>query len=807
MQPPPTADDFYNYWGKAQGGWHLLAFHSLDVAACALQLFRRHERLRKSLLAATGLPEASFETCLPWAAALHDLGKFSPGFQWKAPEVAAALGQSRTDLGSDIRHDNLGYAFWRNQVEKWLPWPNSAKREARIWLQCAMGHHGTPPALQPKGHPPIRTTLYFDAQASGACESWAKRINQMFSPDFGCSDHARLQKGSWWIAGLITLADWLGSSTEWFPYQSEPEQLETYFSAALHKATLAIDESGIATQSAKRSFAQIFPTYVPTDMQRAVSSLDCDGDFLMIVEEATGGGKTEAAIGAAGGTAFYFALPTMATANGLWARVGEIGGQQALLHGKRWLMPRAMQRATAWINDGSRKAMLSTIGVGTVDQAMLSALYSRFSTLRLAGLASRALIIDEVHAYDPYMTEILTRLVEMHARAGGPVILLSATMPLAVRQTFAHAWARGREQPPPAFTSTAFPLISFAGNGKVIQYEATSYRQKTYHVKRVHEFDTVVEGITQAASEGRCVCWIRNSVREAIQGFDALRTLGVDVDLFHARFTAGDRQSIEERVLRTFGKKSTAGERSKKVLVATQVVEQSLDLDFDLLVSDLAPVDLMIQRAGRLHRHERGDRGPARLVVYCPADTTPDANWVPAWSKATALVYPDHGRLWLSLKELGDEFSMPADARRLVEAVYGENASRNIPDGLQSESEKARAGRLRSSLAGSTNAISLSGGYADDGTPHWDDERAPTRLGSPSQEWVVFEDGFPINGSVEMSSLSIPVHRLSKAPSVSWDGAGSWRKALGLTQGKARCERSGGEVFEITYDRSRGLTW
>jgi CRISPR-associated endonuclease/helicase Cas3 len=144
-----------------------------------------------------------------------------------------------------------------------------------------------------------------------------------------------------------------------------------------------------------------------------------------------------------------------------------------------------MQRATAWLNDSSRKALLASVGVGTVDQAMLAVLKARYSALRLLALAGRTLIVDEVHAYDEYMTRILERLVEFQARAGGNVVLLSATMPLAVRHGFAQAWARGREVSVPMFNGTEFPLLSFSNGEQTSQIAVPSYRQTQVKVERV----------------------------------------------------------------------------------------------------------------------------------------------------------------------------------------------------------------------------------------------------------------------------------------------------------------------------------
>jgi len=602
------------------------------------------------------------------------------------------------------------------------------------------------------------------------------------------------------------LADWLGSSTEWFPYANETLATDQYFQDACERARHALTASGVLGGRHRRSFPELFPEFAPTPVQRAVIEMTTQSQFLLIVEEMTGGGKTEAAIAAAGGAEFFFGLPTMATANGLWHRLQELGGDQALVHGKRWLMPRAMERAAAWVNDSPRKALLADIGVGTVDQAMMAALPTRFSCLRLAGLAGKTLVVDELHAYDPYMTRVLERLVEAHAQAGGSVVLLSATLPLQSRTLFANAWAKGAGLPPPEFEDSSFPCVSFAAAGATAQRALPAYRSKQCQVHRKSSIGEIVAKLRAVTEAGYCGCWIRNTVGEAVATYQLLQQAGIAVRLFHSRFTAGDRAAIEAAVLRQYGKGSTLCDRSGHVLVATQVVEQSLDLDFDFMATDLAPIDLLIQRAGRLQRHLRGARIPPELWVYCPElSDSPSENWVDDWSSGSARVYPDHGKLWLGLRALGESLTLPDDARRLIETVYGA-ADPPIPPALVARAQQAANAERRKALAGLNNRISFISGYSDDGTQFQPDEHVPTRLGPPTQEWVLFEGNEPINGSLELSVISLPVYRLRGGPTPATDLPLGWRRAISFTSGVARCERDNGN-FELRYDPHIGAHW
>jgi CRISPR-associated endonuclease/helicase Cas3 len=795
----------FAYWGKAQDGWHPLPYHSLDVAACGLTLVREATRFGRTLAALLGLDQDALERLVGWSCALHDLGKFSPAFQWQAPDTVRSLGQPETPFNYDVRHDSLGWVLWSQALAPVLIEDADLQEIAAHWIRCATGHHGAPPSKS-NGAKLVHWTTYFGEADRSAAEEWCSYATRHFAPPFHTCRTERLADATWWIAGLITLADWLGSSTEWFPYESVSRDIGGYWKDTCARAERAVAEAGLDMPETRRSFSALFPGYTPTDIQQRVSALPTDQPFFLAIEEATGGGKTEAALAAAGGDSFFFGLPTMATANGLWGRAGTLGGQQALAHGKRWTLPEAMSRATSWLNDSSRKAMLARIGVGTIDQAMLAVLYTRFSTLRLTGLCGRTLIIDEVHAYDDYMTEVLKVLVEFHSRAGGSVILLSATMPVEHRKQFSAAWARGIGVPPPVLTCGSFPLLTFISEAIVRESHCPSFRSRRVSVEYADDSSAVLDRIGAAAASGQCVCWIRNTVRDAIDAWSQLNSNGQTADLFHARFTVADRRRIENDVLSRFGKDSSASERAGRILVATQVVEQSLDLDFDLIVTDLAPVDLMLQRAGRLHRHDRGSRGTPKLILHGPKwSDEPDEAWVNAWSRGTARVYPDHGRLWLSARLLRAGFEEPADFRRLVQSVYGAESADVIAPELRGSTRRAHEAIERAKTAGWLNALRPGSEYSADGIPRWEEEWAPTRLGERSCEWVLFSDGSPINESVQDSSVAVRRSQLATARAAQGARVGPWQKTIDLTGGTAPGTRRAGESVLIRYDQKRGL--
>jgi len=491
----------------------------------------------------------------------------------------------------------------------------------------------------------------------------------------------------------------------------------------------------------------------------------------------------------------------------------------------------ASDRASSWLSEDNRRALLSQVGVGTIDQALMSALHARHNCLRLLGLLGKVLVVDEVHACDTYMRRVLCVLLEMHARTGGSAILLSATLPQAQRQELIDAWRNGRGAPLTTLESNDYPLVTAVWDTGLDENALTTRDglKRRVMANLAITKDEAIASVLSAADAGQCVAWIRNTVRDAVESYDALLPLLRDrVDLFHARFTLGDRLAIEKRVLASFGKHSTHDQRAGRVLIATQVVEQSIDLDFDFMVTDVAPVDLMLQRAGRLHRHDRGDRGPPTLLVHGPRpDGTVDRTWLRGPMPGVSYVYEDHGRVWLSLQLLLRDggFETPAAARTLVENVYGPTSAELMPPALR---EIHRAAEAESRVAGATgraNAIRIGGSYEVDGPDWWRDELTPTRLGEPSITLALgIWDGTQVSPlhagrmawalssiSLRASSIGRPVNAPGAERAVDRASLGRWRQLLALqTQGEdlvGFVNRIGRAENTVRYDRKRGLVW
>lgn len=291
-------------------------------------------------------------------------------------------------------------------------------------------------------------------------------------------------------------------------------------------------------------------------------------------------------------------------------------------------------RVSGWLF-GRKRGMLANVVVGTIDQVLMGALQARHLALRHLALSSKVVIVDEVHSADTHMRSYLVRMLEYLGGYGTPVILLSATLPPVQRQELVEAYQRGRRarvQPvtgglrqrrrirpgdapaeggPAAGAGSGpgpehYPLITVTAtetSHRAVEHDARTLKVQLEAVD--DDLESLVLLLEEALADGGCVAVIRNTVRRAQETFDILHSrFGDEVELFHSRFLAADRATRERALVDRLG--PPGAERPQRlVVVGTQVLEQSLDIDLDLLVTDLAPVDLVIQRIGRLHRHQR----------------------------------------------------------------------------------------------------------------------------------------------------------------------------------------------------------
>jgi CRISPR-associated endonuclease/helicase Cas3 len=811
-----------DFWGKARpndragSGTHSIAYHSLDVAAVGAELIACDQDVLKRIATAVGVELGQLTSVLPFLLSLHDIGKYARVFQAKSPNhwPVAALGPYReiapgnshvvTGFQMLVRFSETGSA--RNIFETVMPGWSASER--KVLFRALAGHHGRPPDEGTR-------TSFGDHDVCATCVTAAQtHIQSMFAlmrptalPRCAKRDLTLLGVG---LAGLFVIADWIGSAEIWFPYTipiAEDFTLERYLGRARGAAERAIKEAGILPSTAKpfSGISQLFPAIKkPSAVQAFAETAELPtGPVLIIIEDVTGSGKTEAALIAAHrimaerrANGLYIALPTEATANAMYTRLGEsfrrffiseatpslvlAHGRRALHQGFRDSVVNRAARAKArndargididegpssaecaeWIADDRRKAFLADIGAGTIDQALFAILPVKHQSLRLWGLADRILIVDEAHAYDAYMERELEALVEFHAALGVSTIILSATLPKTTRQKLAVAYRNGvtADTPIADLEANHYPLVTVVGPSKTIEQPLPIREGLARFVSatRVGDVESALTRVMSAARAGACVAWVRNTVDGAIDTWNRLRIEGLNPLLFHARFAVSDRQRIEEQIMRLFGPNREPA-ASGAVLVATQVIEQSLDLDFDLMVTDLAPIDLIIQRAGRLWRHARGVRpipGPELIVLSGEPSDEPDEDWASRVLGGGARVYRDHALLWRSARALfgAGGIKTPEAVRSLIEAVYDEKTREATPQTLIERELRLAGETSAASAIAQTNVLLLrphggrpcAGYSADAGS--WDpDVRTPTRL---SQDSIRIRLGRLVDGIV-----------------------------------------------------------
>ena len=723
---------------------------------------------------------------------MHDIGKFALQFQAKDPKTYRQLFPDN-DIETWLApydHASGGLHLFCAAPER-LALPRGGNLRAwRILFSAVTGHHGSPPEMKAGVSLDVLRIEKYGSAGVEAAFAFAQALHSLLEipGELHFSGHRKGRKASYLLAGLAVQSDWIGSKQEWFPYKAPSWDLDAYWQETQKCAANALKRAGVlpAPPAAALSYRGdlIRVTETPTPMQRQTETVALPGaPGLFLIEDETGSGKTEAALMLANrvmqsssADGLFVALPTMATSDAMYTRLqracrrlfaSDTEPSLVLAHSARdthegfrsTVLPEgriergysqedtdseetASALCAAWVADDRRKVFLADLGVGTVDQALLAVLPSRHQSLRLIGLSRKVLVVDEVHAYDPYMQGELQTLLEFQAALGGSAILLSATLPAGQRQALIGAFARGVESevergeeytPVP---DCSYPMMTTCSRTGVreIPVQPRPGHGRRLPVRFVRSKNAALDEVVQAARQGRAVLYIRNTVDDALDAWRTLHQRGVAATVFHARYALADRQTIEREVVARFDRNSKPAAREGQVLVATQVVEQSLDLDFDVMVTDLAPIDLLIQRAGRLRRHRRAHRGnwpPPELVVVSPVprDDAGD-RWFRNMFPRAAYVYGNHACLWLTARILEDEGAIqsPEGLRELLEAVYGCGVEERIPEGLQANYHACLGQSGADRGLARMNVLKLSAGYVRAGGTWDSDVRTPTRL-------------------------------------------------------------------------------
>jgi len=646
--------------------WHSLVDHSADVAAVAEAL------LSQPVFAArfahlAGRSELDATTCSRLAALtfLHDIGKANRGFQKRVDPVAPMVGHIQPLawlLKAPFAATLLERLLVALEYDAWCKWFSDGG-----WplLDAIFAHHGRPWRLDVLQD----DTRYWrpgpDLDPVGDLAVMGSAVRRWFPdafepgptlPEAPAFHHA--------FAGLVMLADWLGSDPAFFPMACGKEA--DRMSDARHRAREALGRTGLEVETIRLrlnntppSFADAFAVPEPRPMQKAAAVPEA---CCVVLEAETGSGKTEAALwrflhlfeaGTVDG--LYFALPTRVAATQMFIRVRRlrdqvfghdgptvvlaVPGQQmvdtACGHvlpgfGFAWDDdPGDAARQARWAAEHPKRFLAAQIAVGTVDQALLGAIQVRHAHLRGTTLLRHLLVVDEVHASDRYMERLLAGLLREHTQAGGHALLLSATLGAGMRSRLL-----GTELPPPETAEAmAYPALSWAQDGRErtlpLAGSGSGKAVRMAMLGAIEAPELVAAEAVAAAIQRAKVLVIRNTVAAAVATAAAVEAaLGERTDVLfkvagiatvhHGRFGPEDRRLLDTAIDRLLGKQRPEG---GLVVVGTQTLEVSLDLDADLLITDLCPVDVLLQRLGRLHRHER-DRPlgfeAARAVVLTP---------------------------------------------------------------------------------------------------------------------------------------------------------------------------------------------
>jgi len=683
MNAPQLTSCLAKTYGEKQAGRHVLN-HCQIVGEVAKELIARMpEWLRKDLF-----PKGS-----ELIAACHDIGKVSPTFQEKIYRgIEGYKWNSLPGLENiiDPSMENHPATGWGGHAG--VSQAAAKKLKAGKYIPEILGqHHGNSPRL----------SYNAEAEVFGG-QLWQQRREELVTqlktllkcdfPLIKSPEQARV------LAGLTSVADWIGSSS----------LFDNPADAWQPRIKQALDNAGFIRPKIKTdlTFFDIF-NFQPHESQEKLFAHATQAG-VYILEAPMGLGKTEAALYAAykamsdgQATGIYFALPTQLTSDKIHERVNQFLDkiiatdslhQKALLvHGNAWLKQTELSVEGnpngSWFA-ASKRGVLAPFAVGTIDQALMAVMNVKHGFVRTFGLAGKVVILDEVHSYDAYTGTILDELVKQLRELHCTVIILSATLTQERREKLlTHA-----------VSEHGYPLISAKSHqAELKELTVTPLPTNKVGIYCCHSDDQAIDEALKRAEQGQQVLWIENTVAEAQQQFRLLNTyasnMGIECGLLHSRFLKTDREDNENYWVTLYGKDNAPARQAKgRILIGTQVLEQSLDIDADFLVSRFSPTDMLLQRLGRLWRHEKSFRPTqAKREAWL---LVPDLDTAIEDIKLfgnSAKVYNPYVlcrslAVWHKLMEV----VLPDQIRTLIETTYSEQNETGMLQAYKAELEKKR---------------------------------------------------------------------------------------------------------------------
>jgi len=774
------------WYAKRRQGEHTVLQHTVDTIHVAYELIAAKgyfSRLSQEARQAVSL-----------LVGLHDIGKISEEFQ-------ADLGYSEAARLNHIYHTGLTYHLLSENADLIATALGMAsKRPLMVLIGAIAGHHGFPVEKPSRG----KADQHCGSEALDAARSLISDCLSFF-PDASLAelDVKAARRISYQVSGLTSQADWISSAADLFSYGNPTEDMSAY-----PLVSRAAARSAVATLGFTHTKTTPYPGSTAftggnnlRPMQQAASSAEV-GRNLYLIEDQTGSGKTEAALDLAArlissghANGLYVALPTMALADESGKRIRDLAHlfyenpSMQIVHRNAHMstvdeadteMSPNAAHPLGWVTqaiendhlgDVARKSLFADIGVGTIDQAMLSVMPSRFFALRQHALADKVLIIDEAHEADSYMQEIISQLLWLRGWLGVPTIVMSATLPIGFRDRFINSWNRGAGQSPTLAGDDpgSFPMMTTV-TPKSVDHRAVEPfdTERLLPFSPVHSTEDCLGILADAHSRGLNAVWIRNSVDEAIASAHELSAQGLEVTLLHSRFTAPDRARIEAGLKSCIGKSADLSLRRSRarIVIATQVIEAGLDLDFDVMISDLAPMSSLLQRAGRWQRFDIPDRD-RRTTQTGLHILTPDlqkvepGDWLESTLGKGRQVYPQD-RLWRTAELLSAHPPVQPhlDTRHLVEASQDVSG---VPEWVVALGQQRRRETAGNALKGQRNALlNMRGGYASCYESIVSDARAATRIGPPQLTLTLrIQEGDqsnPLHNDECASQVKIPLY-------------------------------------------------
>lgn len=712
--------------------WLPLKQHLIDVTEVIKLLWEHWLSIhqRKQIIKSLSQPNNELaKNLVGFLATLHDIGKATPVFQSR-PSFHQSPDLDRELLDKLEKAGFVGITQYYSRLMN--PEKTHHAIAGQVLLKSfgvasdissiVGAHHGMPVdeeiEVSSQLHSYANNYFQNQAQEETVYRRWVETQKSIFDWALELNGFPSVedlpsitQPGQVLVSGLLIMADWIASNENYFPMLpidkasvGDVDKRKEVGWLKWYQTSPRIEEEHTdIVLGYQRRF-----DFKPRDLQLKFFEVIQETKYpgIFILEAPMGGGKTEAAlIGVeqlstkTQTNGMFFGLPTQATSDGVFDRISvwlkefdDEAKSLQLIHGKAALndsytsLPRSniydeVTAGSVVVNEwftGGKRAVLDDFVVGTIDQFLMTALKQKHLALRHLGFSRKVIVIDEVHAYDAYMNQYLCRALRWMGAYNIPVLILSATLPAKTRVELIENYIRGSGKkwrdvvkPKDLETTLAYPLITYTDGTAVKQFTNINItNHSVVAILRIDE-EKLIKTLDEQLEDGGIAGIIVNTVKRAQEIAKICSShFGEDlVELLHSNFIATDRIKKEKKLLKDIGK--DAKRPDKKIIIGTQVMEQSLDIDFDLLVSDLAPIDLLIQRIGRLHRHSLKNR-PKKLKK--PKAYVMGTSDVFDFESGSSVIYGDYLLIRTQLL-LGDSIFLPKDISTLVQAVYSDDDS------------------------------------------------------------------------------------------------------------------------------------